>query len=356
MIIVVPAYEPDQRMITLLKDIQNKFTCTVIVVDDGSGKEYDTIFETAKKYAKVVRLQQNRGKGSALKRAYRDILMNGLGKRDIIVTVDADGQHKVEDIEKLLHHYNQKKANLFMGVRTFDKEVPFKSKWGNRITKIIFRLVSGKSISDTQTGLRGMPYEELTDMIAIPGERYEYEMNVLLEYAKRGKEIVEIPIETVYMDNNSSSHFHPVKDSLSIYKEILKYCLSSFLGFVIDFCGYGVLLFLLTGLPSGLAVVLSNVTARAISSVANFEMNKNWVFASKERTKEKAIKYFSLVLVILSINSGLLYVATQVFGIPNIIGKVMVEIILFFLSYWIQHHFIFLNPESKRTNQREVLE
>ena len=304
----------------------------------------------------MLNFTHNRGKGSALKSAYRDILSTGIGKNELIITVDADGQHKVEDIEKMIDCYRHKKADLYLGVRTFGKEVPFKSKWGNRITKVIFRLVSGKWISDTQTGLRGIPYEELQYMIEIPGERYEYEMNVLLEYVKRGETIMEEPIETVYMDNNSSSHFHPVKDSVSIYKEILKYCFSSFLGFIIDFCGYGIFLFLLASLPSGLAVVLSNLLARAVSSIANFEMNKNWVFESKEQTKEKAVKYFSLVMVIIVLNSGLLYLVTQVMGIPNLVGKIMVEGILFFFSYWIQHHFIFLKKDSDKMKQREVLE
>ena len=85
---------------------------------------------------------------------------------------------------------------------------------GNHLTRLIFHFFSGHQVSDTQTGLRAFPSAPLPDLLALPGERYEYEMTVLAHLCRYGNSPIEVPISTIYIDNNRSSHFNPTRDSM----------------------------------------------------------------------------------------------------------------------------------------------
>ena len=151
-----------------------------------------------------------------------------------VVTADADGQHLPDDIVRVAEKLFEWPDSIVLG-SAFRGDVPLRSRMGNAITRKVFNFLSGQRVRDTQTGLRGLPASALPDMLKLPGERYEYEMNMLLEAPRFGLKLREIGIETVYIDNNSGSHFNPLKDSWRIYKSILMFAASSMLAFVIDF-------------------------------------------------------------------------------------------------------------------------
>ena len=93
------------------------------------------------------------------------------------------------------------------------------------MTAGLFRLVTGQKVTDTQTGLRGMSTDLIPWLLNLDGNRFEYEFNMLLEGKKSGHQISEVPIETVYLEENESSHFLPIRDSISIYSLICAICL-----------------------------------------------------------------------------------------------------------------------------------
>ncbi|WP_167955681.1 bifunctional glycosyltransferase family 2/GtrA family protein [Anaerosporobacter faecicola] len=339
-VVIIPAYEPDEKMLLLLKQISCSLTqAQIIVVDDGSGIQKAELFTEAESYALILHHEKNQGKGSAIKTALSYIEKQAIKNRCIVIA-DADGQHTIDDIRKVAKKAGETDS-FVLGCRAFIGNVPARSRFGNTVTRGIFRLATGVRVSDTQTGLRAFPVSMIPYMEHIEGERYEYEMNVLLQCARDKVNIVEVPIETVYIEENQSSHFRVIKDSCRIYKEILRFSCSSFLSFLIDYGMYWILHLLCAALGVQQAVVPSNLGARVVSSICNYSMNKRYVFQNKENIVRSAIRYFTLVLIILAMNTILLLCLVHTV-LPNVyLSKILVECIMFFVSYTIQKHYVF---------------
>lgn len=226
-VVIIPAYKPDETLVTITDRLW-AYGCQMVVVDDGSGEEYQKIFDKVRDICIVLHHLENRGKGAAIKTALTYI-KNELWDSGLVGIMDCDGQHLPEDMMKLLEFAGAHRKALVLGVRTVGAEMPLKSRLGNKITRMIFRLVSGVKVSDTQTGLRAFDAEMIQKFLSVEGERYEYEMNVLMTCAKKKIPIEEVPIRTIYQDeNNSNSHFRSFVDSVRIYKDILKFTFSSF--------------------------------------------------------------------------------------------------------------------------------
>ena len=329
LIILIPSYEPDEKLIKLVDELL-KEKIETIVVDDGSGKKYKNIFSKLK--TKVISYDVNKGKGYALKTGFEYIDKNY--KNFIIVTVDSDGQHKIKDAKKLYNYVLENKNTLALGMRKRTKKVPLRSRIGNSITRFVYYISTGIHIYDTQTGLRAFSNELIDYMLKIPGDRFEYEMNMLLYASKNNINIHEIEIETIYFkDNNKKSHFDTVKDSYKVYKEIFKFSGASFISFLIDYILYSLLLIISNNL------IFSNIGARIISASCNYTMNRKLVFNSKKSLSKTLFKYILLALVIILLNTIILFLLSQY--INPFISKIITEIILFILSFIIQKKYIF---------------
>ena len=231
--VLIPAYQPDEKLSALCFALKEK-NYAVVVVDDGSGERYSQIFQTVRPCAKVILYTPNRSKGAALK-AGLEYVQHVAAPGDVVVTADADGQHRPEDIEKTVRAAQAEPSALTLGSRAFTGKVPLKSRVGNGITRMVFSAIARRRVRDTQTGLRAFSCAMIPFMLGVHGERYEYKMNVLLACARRNIPIREVEIETVYIDGNASSHFHPVRDAWRIYREIFAFAASSFAGFLTDY-------------------------------------------------------------------------------------------------------------------------
>ena len=328
LILLIPSYEPDEKLEELVEKI-NKENITSIVIDDGSGPKYKDIFDNLN--TKVISYKENKGKGYALKKGYRYIKDNY--KDYIVVTIDSDGQHRIEDAMKLYKYVLNHDKTLVLGKRPRSKKTPIRSRIGNWITKLVFNIVAGQYIYDTQTGLRAFSDTLMDYMIKIEGNRYEYEMNVLLNAHKNKIPIHEIEIKTIYIDNNSGSHFNTIKDSYKIYKEIFKFASSSLLSFFIDY-----ILFTILNIFTN-TIIISNVISRIVSSTINYKINKHIVFKSNKKSSKSVIEYFSLALIILILNTIILKLLSYI--ITPLISKLITEIILFTFSWLIQKYIIF---------------
>lgn len=341
MIVVIPAYEPDEKLEHLVSELACIYD-KIVIVNDGSSPEKNELFERLQDKAIILRQTVNCGKGKAIKTALQYI-SEYMPKENGIVTADADGQHQTKDIETVCHALRFHKENLILGVRKFEGKIPFRSRFGNTVTRAVFALTCGKKLSDTQTGL----LELIPFMLNVEGDRYEYEMNMLLKCAECEINWTEVPIKTVYLNaENTSSHFHPLKDSLKIYQSIFKFSGSSFICFLLDYILFNLFTFLSGSLSFINPVFISNVSARIISCGVNYYLNKKYVFHSSGNHM-KALKYFVLACCILTANTVLLQVLTAV-GIPAFAAKILTEIILFIGSMLIQRFLIF-KPEKKKT-------
>ncbi|MGB4659835.1 MAG: bifunctional glycosyltransferase family 2/GtrA family protein [Mobilitalea sp.] len=333
--IIIPAYQPDKRMLQLINDIKENSNYGIIIIDDGGGTKYQPVFEMALEAGcTVLTHQENKGKGESLKTAFTYLLERN--NQEGFLCADCDGQHTWTDIKKIVEAVTANPTSIVLGCRRFVGKVPFKSMAGNKITKTIFSLLTGTKIEDTQTGLRGFSASMLPWLVQLKGSRYEYEMNQLLEAKAAGYSFYCVPIETIYENNNEGSHFHPIRDSIRIYLPLLKFSMSSMLCGVLDFG----LLFLFKRLSGNL--LFSVVFARIISSLCNYLLNKHLVFDTNQEKKFKSFfQYYLLAIVILGCNYFLLALLNESLGISLVLSKLLTELVLFSISYLIQHKLIF---------------
>lgn len=344
MIVLIPAYEPGERLIGLVRDLRERMAdFDVVVVDDGSGPAYDHIFQSASALGcDVIRYPSNRGKGHALKVGFDYIARNHPGRP--VVTADADGQHRVGDILAVGARLGDHRAEtVVLGSRDFVGTVPFRSRFGNAVTRLVFAVSTGHRIADTQTGLRAYPAGLLDWLQTIEGERFEYEINVLLRAVEENRPIEEVAIETIYLEANRSSHFRPLADSVRVYAPLLRFSLSSLAAFALDFT----LLLMLQASTGDLLV--SVVGARFGSSIFNYLTNRHLVFNEGPESEllRSAAGYFSLVGIILALNYSMMHILTLWFGLPIVVSKLVTESLLFIVSYLIQRKVVFVkrSPE-----------
>ena len=331
--ILIPAYQPDDKLTGLVEELRMVFPVTV--VDDGSGEAYAAIFSRLEELgANVLHHAVNRGKGAALKTGIRCIMERG--DADGIVTADADGQHTVSDIIRVALTLKEHPDTLIIGGRDFS-QMPARSRFGNTVSRFFFRLGTGLKISDTQTGLRGLPACLFGKFTTLSGDRYEYEMNMLLALKEWDAPYLEIPIHTVYFDGNRSTHFHAVKDGLRVFSRVIRYAVSSFVCAAVDYLLY---LLFLSFLPTG----WSYAAARAFSASLNYLLNCRMVFGGKPTLSNfagyAALAAGSLLVgaVTASLLSGL--------GAGSVAAKLLIDCCLFAINYVIQKKLVFRQPSA----------
>lgn len=338
---IIPAYKPDKRMLTLVSALLSS-GYRIVVVDDGSGDAFREIFNSLPKDVELYSHTVNKGKGEALKTAFRRLLDERASS--VIVTCDADGQHTPADIARVADECIRRKDEgrvLVTGSRRFEGAVPFKSRFGNSFTRFSFKLATGVKLYDTQTGLRAFPASMLAELIEIPGSRYEYELNELLRLSAEGVKIVELPIQTVYLDGNKSSHFNAVRDSIRIYAGILKFCASSLIAFCVDYVLVLVIAALLSSMGGELKLLIASASARIISAAVNYTLNRSMVFRERGPVSVSAVKYVILALAVYGANYLALCLFNIVLHIPLSLAKLITELSLFTLSFMAQRSFVF---------------
>lgn len=348
-IVVIPALNPPKQMLDYVTNIKKNGFHNVVVINDGSLSKYDDLFEKCSDLGCHLLIHKtNKGKGKALKNAFDYILKNKQKFSDCksVITADSDGQHLVEDIIKI--DENLKLDALTLGSRNFDKDnIPPKSRFGNKSTSNIMKMLYKERINDTQTGLRAIPIQMLNLFTSIKGDGFEYETQMLITCLKQNIKIDEIEIQTVYINNNSETHFNPVIDSIKIYSLFIstffKYIGSSLGTTLLDFLTFSILVFFMknSGINIFKAIFISTVIARIISSVVNFTINRKIVFQSAQSVKNSAIKYFSLVIIIMCLSGLGVGFINHITHINEKIVKIFVDSTLFIISYYAQKKWVF---------------
>lgn len=335
-IALIPSYEPDDALLKVVDELlANSFK--VVVVNDGSNVTYNHIFEQLPVMVHYLHYEPNMGKGFALKHGLQHIRMN-FNPDSIVVTLDSDGQHKVKDAIRVCD-LCEEKGGLVLGSRHFDKRTPFKSRFGNWMARTSFLISTRHKIYDTQTGLRAFDYSLIEKMQLVKGNRYEYEMNVLLDSIVKDIPIREVKIETIYVDNNAGTHYNPFKDTMRIFKELIKFSASSLIGFGVDYAIFALLT--LFDPPMAHWVLMCTIIARVISASINFTINYHLVFKKRETLWMAFIKYAGLAICILGCNLLLMWLLYEQAGMNEYLAKIIVEVTLFITSWLIQRLFVF---------------
>jgi len=338
--LLIPAYEPQMVLVKLVEELGSlgEFK-KIIIVNDGSSKSAQPVFEVLQGLAGVVLLQHqsNQGKGEALKTGFRFVQQEYAAEIIGVVTLDADGQHLATDVVKIAEGLQTNSNKLILGVRTFRRDVPLRSRFGNVLTRQVFKLFFKKEITDTQTGLRGVPVNMLHDFMLFNAKGYEYELEELIHVSRMKQDIVQVPINTVYIGNNATSHFNPILDSLKIYLVFFRYLCVSLASYVIDISLFASLHSL------GFGIFKSLVVARVASAIFNFYNNKITVYKARswKNIKRELFAYILLAIFVIFISYGFIDFVVKQFAMNVILAKVLVDGLLFVFNFVVQQFIIF---------------
>ena len=357
--VVLPSLDPDEKLLRVVDGLLGQGFTDIILVNDGSKPENLHWFETAAGHPEVHLLHHevNRGKGAALKTAFRWFLENRPGALGV-VTVDGDDQHHPEDT-RACSEQMLRSGEVILGCRDFSLDhVPPRSRMGNKITCGVFRVLCGMTLSDTQTGLRAIPTAAVREFCSVEGDRFEYETNMLLALKERQIPYGEVKIRTVYIEENKSSHFRVVRDSWRIYKLLLGYffrfLLSSLSSSVVDIALFALMSWMVRDAADWVGMVVPFLAARVISSAMNFIVNKKLVFRSRTETRQAAVRYGLLAVLVAVLQVGLTDGAYLLFGVAP--GQVVLRTViytlvmtaLYFLSYSAQARWVFAGQKEKK--------
>lgn len=343
-VVLIPAYQPNRALTRLVEELLAlEEIGPIVVVDDGSGPAYGAIFERLRDLAgvHVLRHPANLGKGAALKTGM------GFASRRFpravgVVTADADGQHTAEDIAHVSRVLSESSRAVVIGARCLDRSAPLRSRVGNRIMRWAVRLAAGQKLSDTQTGLRGIPAGFIPELLTLPAARYDFETDMLLHCREAGWKVREVPIAAVYLDNNRGTHFRPLADSLRVYLVLVRFSALSLLTAALDN-----LLFisLLEVTPNiGLCQALSRWTAGSFQ----FWAAKRGVFRS-HGPAAPALARFWLLCAATGASSYILLRGLLHFTPLGVVpAKLVAETLMFFASYVMQREVVFAQRSQPR--------
>lgn len=345
--VIIPSLNPDEKLLALLEELRQASFETIVLVNDGSSADYDSYFEAARDRfgCTVLTHAVNQGKGRALKTAF-NYLLNQSQPCRVAVAVDSDGQHRVADIINVAETTLAHPESLVMGCRDFSSQtanIPARSRFGNRTTSVALRLICGVTLSDTQTGLRGFSPATMRRFLATKGERFEYEMNMILDAKEAGIPLLEVPIETVYIEENRTSHFNPLLDSVRIYAVFFKFIISSLFSWTVDIALFSFLYWCwrLAGLRADTGIVAASYAARAVSSLVNYSINKNRVFRSQASYRGTLLRYVVLCFCQITVSAFATQWLVGLLSLPATPVKTVVDILLFLVSFRLQRGWVF---------------
>lgn len=350
-VLIIPAYNPDEKFISFLDKLHADGWKDIIVVDDGSKPECRCYFDKAiHQYGcQLVRHNVNLGQGRAFKSAFNYFIGKfGGGNTVGVVECDCDGQHVVEDVNRCAELLRDNPDKFILGIRNFnDKSIPFRSRFGNKCTSMIFKLFCGMDIDDTQTGLKGIPTGFIYKLIETPGERFEYASSVLLETKKQGVEILQFPIQTIYINGNETSHFNPLIDSIRIYSLLLKYLLSSLSAFIVDILMFSIFLTVTREALPNSYIIVSTYMAKVISCAYSFGVNKRLVFGNREKRLSIVAKFMVLCIVQSTLSGFLTNTLVGWLQWNEVLSKIVIDTLLFFISFQVQNRWVFERNAGK---------
>ena len=336
--VLIPALNPNNKLVDLVKELNRLGLVNVIVIDDGSDNSSQSVFDEVQMYrATVYRHEHNRGKGAALKTGIK--LIHEHQPRTVgVVTADADGQHAAKDILKVARALAADDS-IVLGTRDLSRpDVPLTSKLGNLFSTIYFKVKTGLLLKDTQTGLRGIPRQHFDFALEVAGDRYDYEMRFLEQMNEKNIAYRTVDIETIYGEDRVT-HFRAVNDSYVIYKPFIKNIASSLLSAIVDITAF------MLWVQVGSSIFSATVFARALSGIFNFSLNKIWVFDMKDshNTRNESLKYMALFTMQMIFSGLLTEVLSNVLIFNNnlLLIKILVDCFLFVTNFIVQRFWIF---------------
>lgn len=341
LIVLIPAYRPGALLAQLARGLLLRGVAAIVVVDDGSPEECAPVFDELRSMprVKVLRHAVNLGKGAALKMALNFAFCEFPASAGFI-TADADGQHAIEDILAVARRFAESPDCLVLGARSFSEAVPFRSRFGNKCTRVLVRFLVGQRLGDTQTGLRAIPRSLVPRLLKIQANGYEFELDMLIAAKHAPVRTVEVPIQTIYADGNRASHFNPLLDSMKIYFVLLRFSGVSLLTALLD---NGVFLFTYARTHEVLA---SQIAGRILAIGFNYIAARKAVFLSGASLQSTFVKYVALAGANGVLSYALINALSAWTGLTVPWAKIIAETALFFGNFTLQREFVFTDSAA----------
>ena len=340
-VVLIPAFNPDNNLVLLVERLSSMDFSWIVVVNDGSTQESDLVFKKIGAIPKTTVLQHsiNKGKGAALKLGLDHIYLNFPDALSV-VTADADGQHALEDIDRLAQCSRNTPDAVILGARQFKKTVPFRSLIGNKFTNFVMRLFFRMDITDSQTGLRVIPRHLIPKLLTITYNGYEFEMEMLLLCRKAKIALIEIPVRAIYLEGNKTLHFNPLIDSVKIYLVLFRYFGVSLVSATLDFFVFIIAYRVFN------SILMTTYISRSAALIVNYGLVRSVVFKSRKKFYRTFPKYLLLVCISGFISAALINYFVQFYHIHIIIAKIISESTLYLANFLIQKDLVFPAEEE----------
>ncbi len=218
-VVIIPTYNNQATIAKVIANVK-EYAEDIIVVNDGST---DSTSEILSKIdgIRLIEYPENKGKGYALKLALKRATEWGFR---YAITIDSDGQHYADDIPTFVERIEQVPDSLLIGERNLTADnMPAKNTFANKFSNFWYKVETGNSLADTQSGFRLYPLDKLRNIHFIT-RRYEFEVEIIVRAAWRGVNVENVPIKVYYAPNEQRvSHFRPLQDftRISILNTVL---------------------------------------------------------------------------------------------------------------------------------------
>lgn len=345
-VLVIPALDPDARLVELACGLWGRWSGGIVVVDDGSTPACEYIFDRcAELGCEVVRHPANRGKGAALKTGIAraaELWPDAAG----VVTCDCDGRHLPHDVLAVGRAVATEPGALHVATRDFKGEaVPESTHVFNTFTRLAIRFFCGVDVRDTQSGMRGMPMSFARTLVDELAGGFEFECALLCDAREAKLDFREVPISYVLDPNSPETHFDPLRDTariLGVMVELFVKCTLTSVGcYALDIVLFALFMRLFSAWGADeLAVGAATVAARVVSSGANFAVNQRRVFGA-DSSVVRVVRYAVLAVGIMCASAVATTLFTALLGTPAVPTKVVVDLALFFANYKLQHAWVF---------------
>ena len=221
-LVLIPCYNEEKKIALVVQEVRGMGYET-LVVDDGSTDKTSDILRSLDTHFLIS--SDNRGKGAALQLGFRWFLDRSY---DVLVMMDADGQHEAAEIPKFIRTLHESKADIVVGNRLENPgPMPFLRVCTNRFMSALLSSLAGQKIPDTQCGFRALRRRVL-EKIRLSCTRFEIESEMLLEAAKEGFRIQSLPVRALYKKGDRESNIHPLVDTVRFFKFVRPYLSKKF--------------------------------------------------------------------------------------------------------------------------------
>ena len=346
--IIIPAFRPDHNLTELIQRLSEEKVSDIIIVDDGSGKEYRDIFSSISKLSNCVVLEHavNLGKGRACKTAINYLVNRDAEALKGCVTTDCYGSFEVDDILRIMKHLYENRETLVLGKRIMDETNMSKAaKAGNKALKLSYHYLIGVDVTDPQTVLRGIPAGYMRKLLTTSGEQYDFDTQMIIGCKKYKVDVKEITLSTEYTKRRNMIPMRTIKDNIPIYITFAVYIFTSMLSSIVDIILFSIFCGIFDNVKelkfASSYVMLATATARLFSATVSYFMNYRLVFKANNSKTKSFSKWVGLCIIQMAISAFTVSFLHNTFGGSEVLFKIPVDFALFFFMYYCSREFIY---------------